>query len=78
MRSRRFRSEGDEHIHIQRGHRFQIEGRAHRVADGVAVNDAVGLHPIDGGDGFLDVHGFERGSIAISRRAFNRNSLGQA
>jgi hypothetical protein len=52
----RFRREGNEDVHIQRGHWFEVKGRAHRAANGVAVNDPVSPHLIDGGDSFLDVH----------------------
>ena len=40
--------------------RLKIERRAHRAADGVAFDDAVGLHLIDRSDGVLDVHAFIR------------------
>ena len=40
--------------------RLKIERRAHRAADGVAFDDAVGLHLIDCRDGGLDVHRFNR------------------
>ena len=48
--------EGHEDVHVQRGHRLQVKSRAHRAADGVAFNDAVGLHLVDGGDDFFDNH----------------------
>src|SRR5207253_2720559 len=52
----RLGTEGDEDVHIEGGDGFEIEGRADRAADGVALNDAVGLHLIDGGDDFPNVH----------------------
>src|SRR5207245_1662732 len=42
---------------VERAGRFQVEGRAHRAADGVTINDAVGLHLVDGGNDFANVHG---------------------
>jgi hypothetical protein len=72
-----FGAESDKDVHVERGHGFKIEGRAHRAADGVALDDAIGLHLIYRRDGVSDVHVLEFGSAAISRRAFNRNLLAQ-
>ena len=52
----RLGSESHEDDHVEGGDRFKVEGRAHRAADGVAINHAVGLHLIDGGDDFSNVH----------------------
>ncbi len=49
-------SEADEDIHVESGDRFEIESRAHRAADSIAFDDAVGLHPVDGLDDFLNLH----------------------
>lgn len=48
--------ERDEDVHIERGDGLQVEGRADCAADGVALDDAVGLHLVDGGDDVPDVH----------------------
>ncbi|MCI0541993.1 MAG: hypothetical protein L0Z50_42900 [Verrucomicrobiales bacterium] len=52
------RFERDEHIHIESSHRFEIELGAHRAANGIAVNDAIGSHLVYGCDGLFDVHEF--------------------
>ena len=52
---------------IQDGNRFEVERRAYRAPDGIAINDAVGLHPIDTGNGFGDVHTSKKDSASRSQ-----------
>ena len=48
--------ESHEYVHIQRRDGFEVKGRSHRAANGVTLNHALGLHPVDGGDDGFDVH----------------------
>ena len=43
-------------VHVEGGDGLEIKRRTHRAADGVAFNDAIGLHLVDRGDDFFDVH----------------------
>src|SRR5439155_1454231 len=63
-----FGAEVDEDVHVERGHGFKIEGRADSAADGVAFDDAIGMHLIDGRDGILDVHTFIVSRASCSSR----------
>ena len=46
----------NENINVERGDRLEIEGRANRAADGVALDDTIGLHLIDGAENVFDLH----------------------
>jgi hypothetical protein len=52
----RFRLKRHKDVHVESGDGFEIERRTHRAADGVAFDDAVGLHLVNRGNGFFDVH----------------------
>jgi hypothetical protein len=46
----------NEDIHIDRGHRLQIEGRGDRPAELIAFNDPIRLHAIDNRKGVFELH----------------------
>jgi hypothetical protein len=52
----RFRLEANEKVHVRGRNGFKVESCTHRAAYGITVNDAVCLHPVDGGDDFFYTH----------------------
>ena len=64
--------EGDKDIHIERSHGLEIKGRAYRSADGIAIDDAIGLHAVDCCDDFFYAHARE---VSPKSRYPQRRSL---
>src|ERR1035441_2451842 len=62
--------------HVGGGDGFEIESRTHCAADGIAFDDAVGLHLVDRGDGFSDIQRgiYQAASTELSSSALCGNT----